>query len=400
MKRLIALIIVLNLTISLVFTFASCGSKDDSGQELTVSTGFCSFGNYYFYSARKTKDTGRKTVKYAFFPQLEDRGIPIYNDFFGENEDPFEGLDRCLILADRDATEKNGGLPVLIIAYQIPENAIGETNYDYRLVSFNTGNNSLTVIDENIGSAIFEIALYGDTIYYSRFEGDVEGIGSMQSADADFGVYAISKNGGKTKKLQFPDNSFFSFRCAYNGKIYLESTVLEKAFRCEPDLTDPEPLPAYSSDCQPWKYSGGWLYYKTNFRKTEIDGVEAEYFDLCRKPLDKIENARGELVLENVQKLYDLNDNEVYYTGLSDVMIVNDYSGRPCISNNLVKWKKLSSEAQGVVFDNRNDPVVHSCWLITEKYYMISKWDISNLNIEVYDRESGEKRIITDLLWG
>ena len=401
MKRPIALLVALSMIVVMAPLLFSCSKqKKDDEQELAASSGFYAFENYYFYFAKKTKNASKKTLKYAFFPNLEDEGIPVYSDAFGEGEDPFESAERCMILVDRDATEKNNGLPVLIIAYQIPKTIDGVKNYDYRLVSFDMGSNTLTVIEENIGAAVWEIALYGDTVYYTKFEGDIENVGESQSADASFGVYAISKKGGTTEKLQFPDKSFFSFKCAYKGKIYLESTTLEKAFCCAPDLSDPQPLPAFTSTSQPWKYSGGWLYYKTNTHNTEVDGVESEYFDLYRKPLDDMENADGELVLEKVQRLYGIDGNEIYYTGLSDVTVVSDFRGRPEIANNLVKWKDLASKKQGVVFDDRDNHTVHNCWLVTKDYYMISKLDVNDLNCEVYSRKTGEKRVIADLFWG
>lgn len=333
-------------------------------------------GIYFYVPYGKSAD---KTLMWCDLRQEDPEPIPLYSDFFGE-DDPFTGFSPTgfRILPDEAATRENNGMPVYIIAYNRSVLIDGERTSHYRLVSFNTADNQLTVLNEDIGAGLEEIALYGDTLYYSKL---IENSGSLiddflydeNSEKTEnrkkFGVFAMPRTGGKAVRYNFPEDAPFFIRGVCDGKLCIESEQLQRVYRCDPDFSNAELIYSYTNETPVVAFIDGYLFYKEkNDRQPDFPEEVLSHlssirvFDLYKKPLDQFETSKAELVTRDVLRTEWFGGNTILFETLEELSLYH-YSYR--IDNEehdeymdagaVFRFLNAPKNETGILFDFRSE---------------------------------------------
>ena len=330
------------MLLALVFlcsTLFACGNTANSDREMVISNTYTFlWHDLYFYVApavESDKESG--TLKYYNTLAEGEHGIPVYNDPFNEDGDPFSPKSSygsslatsTKVLIDEDATEKNNGFPVLIAAlpFERPED-VDTGTFHYRLVSYNMGTGEMKILCEDVGEEVKTIGLYRDSIYYigvsETIEDFVTGAGDIENA-----LFVLPKDGGTPKKLPLSiDDTEFSLECTWKGKIYLRTAGKRLLYRYDPETGDAELVSKITNNInqlyllEPIYYINGYVYYKGNEHVITKEGYsDMRAYDLYRQPLDNLQELNeknGELILQNIDGRILQGDTKLFYYNVSD----------------------------------------------------------------------------------
>lgn len=314
------------------------------------------WGDSIFYSCINGSS---REIRYQNIRDVGTTGLPLYADVLSFDAFTMDTLPFMLI--DEAATVKNGGMPVLIIAYGKGR----QNDYRFRIVSFNTLTNKVTVIQENI-SRVMSLALYRDTLYYTTEED--EEIGRL--------LHKINLDGSGYSTLgDFDRVVDLSLGWVDDGVVYYSDGVTGEVFQCDADLKNSRLL--FKVENVPLEsiikfVSDGYIYYREN--RSPDDLYKAGF--ILRRPLDDIE--KSEVFLENVAG--DMFDGKLLYmyseTGWDVLYEYDPKTGETCI-----------------VYDVRDQGLDLAYSMYSERYLICETYGDSRNDIYYlcFDLETGEQ---------
>ncbi len=245
----------------ILFSLAACGSPEQSEQtkqseqtglstqteqteqaknypQVSLGTGDIIYGDTIFYHDIH----GDGSVKYQKISNIAETGNPLIDDMLlEESVNPFKYLRSLVLMAvDYEATEKNGGMPVLIITYSIGFNR-------YTIVSFNTKTNKITEIKDDISDNVQSLHVYGDIIYYTVNRGD-------KGND----ICRVDTNGKNHAVKDNPNSLGNSIKTIYKDKIYYFAGSQLRS--CNLDFSEDTSLTAAAVRFDSFGY-GNYVYY-------------------------------------------------------------------------------------------------------------------------------------------
>lgn len=314
--------------------------------KISVSNHQCVYNGMYFY----TPEYGG-ALSYQYIESMSEQGNEVISNWTGEGKNPFEKLylGQYEMMIDETATEANGGVPVIIVAYKPPYDIeLDNKIRHYRLVSYNMATKELTVITENMGDgdcAFFY--LIDDTFYY--FMDD-----SLDSDDPfPIKIHTIKKDGEQHRELPRPFSTVYHkmIMDVQNNKIYfkslnkqnkLEILVTDLSFKSVKKLTEINHFIAYIDD--------GYLYYPDNINPITVEGIQSTICNIYRKPLDDFDNAKAELVLENVHNMVKNGSSIIYST--KDDLVSKESVFTPYLAYNAIRIYNIDTKESSIVVDN------------------------------------------------
>ena len=426
-KRLVSFAMAL---VFLCMAFSSCGKTETPEREMVITQGHDFFWNdLYFYVNRTVMDDKNSTtLKYINLKTDDTVGVPVYGDLLNEGGDPFNPkaqefgrslASSVIVLVDEEATEKNGGIPVLIAAlpFEMAEDK-GTGEYHYRLVSYNMGTGKMDILCENIGSHIVTIALYRENIYFIQVTGfpkqqDVNIYDPSNELDEyknlKDALYVLPKEGGKPKKVPLSiDEARFDLCCTWKGKIYLQTEEANRIYRYDIETQETEPVCNVTPKGDPLRLSllfiGGYVYYEGNEQVIPKEGYHDSWsYTLYRQPLERMQDLNeknGEVVLQNIGGLRRYqNGTKILYDNFSD--------GHPFLTSqrdfSVLRWYDTETKETGIVFDHSDKQGIF--WMVSEisdDYIIMSSCyeDFEDYWLEcIFDRKTGERRELEDNQW-
>lgn len=289
--------------------------------------GACAWGStvfYLFYSPAGVE------IRYQNVNNVQESGLPLYNDALNMGSGPFDQIDRAFMLIDEKATIENKGVPVLLIAtsfYQPAEDENGEPFliYETQIGSFNTLTNEWTVLKNDLGELIMQLALYKDTILFVSFSGEDEG----------YSLHKMDRNGNGYVKMENEEAAMITLGYVSDGTVFFVDEKTFSLYSCGLDFSKKKRLfSEYSIDVK--RVDDEFIYYEANKTKDS----PSKY--LARRKINDL--SKTEIVLEHA--LGSFYENTYYYIGdESDVFYAYDFD----------------SEKTKVIYDNRylntaNDP--------------------------------------------
>ena len=411
MKKRIA-----SLAMALVFlcmAFSSCGKTEPREREMVISKGdYFLWHDLYFYLSPTVEDDWESmTLKYFNILSDGSSGVPVYSDPFNGGGDPFSPKANnsslaiyMMVLVDEEATEKNGGIPVLIVALPFKDPEETEKGaLHYRLASYNMGTGKLDILCEDIGSDIGTIALYGENIYFIRAtsKNAEKNIYDMINGTVDIEntLFALPKEGGEPKKVPLSiDEARFDLCCTWKGKIYVRTGGTNRIYRYDPKSERTELACNITSEIDPgWLepilYVNGYVYYKENKKTITKDGYNDSFtFDLRRKPLEGSKEPgeeEGEVVLRDINAWILQSENKIFY--------FDAFDGNPFekmqYDGSVLRFYDTDTGKSGIVYDYSDKKGIRrTVYEINEKYAVV--------NVAVENSEEVSKTIVINLQTG
>lgn len=203
MKKIVSFAVIA-VHLALLFLLAGCQPSVTSEDKRAV------LGHQYaiYQDTVYYLDFNERTIKYQSINNIQETGLPLCQDVLSADraEHPLANLSSARILVDEDATRKNGGVPVLIIAYCNSANS-------FDIVTFNTKTNRMKTLKEDI-TYIHTLHFYDGYIIYACDEGD-----------QGYNVYSMKKDGSEHCMLENPEQRGYRVRNIYDDLIYVTDGV-------------------------------------------------------------------------------------------------------------------------------------------------------------------------------
>ncbi len=361
----LSLIVTTLLLILISCTPSAVTPSTVSEEDFTASSSFLIYKNLY-YTMEKTdeieSDTKKYTLKYHNLDAPQESGIPVYSDVLSGSDDPFlSNNPTCQMVLDKKATAENGGMPVLIVAQKIGNDA---DNVYTRIFSFNTANNKMTLIADEIANYYDIFWLCGDDIYFYCYLGTFEDDGQ-----GGFAPFKVSKKGGGATQLEFPSKDFqYKLIGIYENELYLTNASISEIYKSDMDFKNAALIS--NSVFSPF-ISGGYLYYQVH-NITEKDGGEVTYYDIFRKPLNDFSNAKEEKVIEGAAEII-IQDEKIYYSKADEAQMIKymPYSDKLSPIYQIKYCLDTQSGETTTVYDYSNNPKERiRSFLINDDYYI------------------------------
>ncbi|MBE6552688.1 MAG: hypothetical protein E7665_11270 [Ruminococcaceae bacterium] len=269
--------------------------------------------------------------------------------------------DRFVIscfLVDMEETEKNNGIPVLLIAYSV--NSGSRTGQYYHssggIQYFNMDTYEIRDIITDVESRITNMCLYKDTIFFVTEEGTVN---------------KINKDRTDHKSIDYKQYTEYinDFVSVNDGKIYCcnrkaTGSGYTDVFRFNLDLTDFEQM-AGKAMWLPYICGENLYYGKENSSGSiTIEGKKYSNLNVYRRKLSDWYNADAEekIVLENVCSV-TFSEDKVFYYAIDE--IANETDERNSL---LHAYDLASSEDLGIIYENNEKDTKKYCSEFYGKY--------------------------------
>ncbi len=356
MKRHI--VIITTLIISIITNLASCVNvlKNDGSDNIFIigSPYACIYNNLLYYL-----DTSTSSIKYQRFDNIQDTGLPLFNDpLANPSENPFKNimLGTAFMLIDTKNTENNNGFPILIIAYrEISINGNGVVN-NYKIVSFNTKNNKITVIKDKILESIQSLYLYNDYIFYTTNEGDL-----------GYNIFRIDKDGKNIACLNNPKHELYRIQTIYGGRIYYVNGTGE-LFSSSLTFTDITYLFDIVLKAEVFIFND-YIYYCDDIAKKELNNIPFWYVDLYRVPLTDI--TAKEIILNDIS--VGMNCGDKYYFYYSNPRIID--SGNPDEGTDILYSLDLNSGDISTVYEKTGQQAQQYYIALSDRYIALTTYE-------------------------
>ncbi len=289
-----------------LFSFSSCNSNK---KELLFPN-LLSRGSYNGVIYNNTVyyfDLNTLSIKYQNINDISDIGNPLIDDPLLEADfNPFINMSiGVYMLIDYEGTSRNSNFPILIVAYQDFSDI---QNPHYSILSFNSKNNEINIIKDDIYDNIQTIHLHNDIIYYTLNRGN-EG----------YDMCRVDKNGKGFSKKSNPDKLLYRIHTIYSDKIYYSLDGLDKIYSCNLDFSEDTFLAnaVLKSD---FFIHNDYFYYYSNLVQSNLGKFPVFSADLMRFPISNPSDSV--LILEDLS--VGLNCGSKFYYYKSSPRIIGD----------------------------------------------------------------------------
>ena len=322
------------LLLMLLLVLTSCGSDMEGLTGIQGRYDACWSGNTYFYIG--TSAVGSDKIRFQRIDNIQETGLPVYSNLLSEGEDPFADVATfSYIMEDPWATERNDGLPVLILIASYWQTATEPARQ--AILSYNTATNKVTTIVENynpMGSKGF--FLYGDILYYTTDDGD-QGVN----------VNRINVDGSNHSRMENPNGDSYTLLSVSDGTLYYANDNERVVYASALDFSNEIKV---AENVHPWYMAtvcGEYFYYPTQ----EVNEATS-YLSLYRVRTDG--TGEPELVLTEVAVGAPMNG--VYYYYPLDNMVTITHRGHEMkhIQTKLYAYDLKTGETR-LIYDIDND---------------------------------------------
>ena len=347
MKKTISILLLIGL-LSLV----SCGKVLPAEDKIAVGQKCIVYNDFIYYV-----DAATAIIRYQVFENIQPNGIPLAGDILaGDTDNPLAGVSlMTLLLVDEAATRANDDYPVIVISLQ-------QTGEDfYKILTFNTKNNSVSILKEGLGPIEY-LYLYGEYILYTTNDGEL-----------GRNVHSLKKDGSVSYTLPNPEHQNYVVKNCYNDEIYIESSPsLYKASMTMENLTL-----LFDNYDTPVFFFKDDLYYR-----------ELESGKLSRKPLSNL--SQNEIIIDDFTVGITRGNSYLY------VKKLEDGSG---IDGNSIYLYNASTDENRLIFQNTEPDVMYFYMDFSDQYVLfecnyISGDKVGVKEFMVYNIETQEKLYI------
>ena len=351
--------------------YCLCSCTDTSSEKLLYpnktsvgSTHGVIYENTVFFFDRTTR-----SIKYQNIEAITETGRPLINDPLLENEfNPFVDMSiGVYMLIDHEATAQNNNFPVLIVAYK---DFTDIKNPHYSIVSFNSKNNKITVIKDDIYDNIQTLHLHNNVVYYT-----------LNRGNDGYDMCKVYKNGKNFSKKENPEKLLYRIHTIYNDKIYYSLDGLDKVYSCNLDFSEDTFLvdAVLKSD---FFIHNDYFYYYSNLVQGSLDTFPVYSADLMRFPLSS--PSSREVVLEKLS--VGLNfESKFYYYRSSPRLIGN---GRYDDGTNVLNVLDLDTGESSVFYDLGDNNSTTYYEILSDTWIYFRSTDYSKKSDDSYSSTS------------
>ncbi len=349
-KRLVSIYLLCCLLLSL----AACGEVEQHEQSKEypqVSEGsiYMIHGDTVFYYAVFDNNPSY-SIKYQDINNVSDEGRPLLDDPLLEDElNPFTNmLGLTLMAVDYEATEKNGGMPVLIITYSIGFN-------HYTIVSFNTKTNEIKTIKDDIYDNVQSLHVYGDIIYYT-----------VNRGNKGYDMCQVGTNGKNDSVKDNPYASDYRISTVYEDKIYYLSD--SKAYTCNLDFSEQTLLVDSIARYTAFIHDG-YFYYASGLKYRDIGNFTSISETVSRFPLS--DPSATEVFIEDITWCVNFGSKLFYCE--SAPRLFGDVKKDE--GTNVLRVMDLDTRETAVVYDRGDDTALNMVEGISDSWIYCSRID-------------------------
>lgn len=277
-------------------------------------------------------DSDTLSIKYQNINDITDAGRPLINDpLLESDQNPFINMSiGVYMLIDYEGTARNNDFPILIIAYKDFSDL---QNPHYSILSFNSKNNKITIIKDDIYDNVQTLHMHNNVIYYTLNRGN-EG----------YDMCRVDKNGKNFSKKSNPDKLLYRIHTIYNDKIYYSLDGLDKVYSCNLDFSEDTFLidAVLKSD---FFIHNDYFYYYSNLVQSSLDKFPVYSADLMRFPLSS--PTSHEVVLEKLSVGLNFESKFYYYNSTPRLIGNNRYDD----GTNVLNVLDLDTGESSVFYD-------------------------------------------------
>ena len=372
MEKIIALLLAL---VSVLMCFASCSNTPDTIKTSNPSTNNPNYvpptsmeekfiqsdlsvvyNGFYYYTGKTESGTlgSPSTIKVQNLKKLLPEGVQLYSDPLG-NEDPFlTKYPKYEIIVDEEATQKNGGMPVLLISMDYESDELDDNTviWKYKIVSYNTANGIMKTIIDDV-EQLQKFYLYNGQIYCVSRTWDKK-TENTEDPKRIYHVLVMDKDGSNKKEYMLEEKNVCPMLLGvYKGKLYF--TQNHNILSSDLDFNNSKII-INDIECNFTPvFAGGYMYYMGNYRDIEVDSyIVKNCHDLLRRPLDNIlDKCFEEVVLEKIYDFFGCQQSNLYvYKTINDTQIIEKNS-RKWISGACTHIFDINTGKSELLFDFR-----------------------------------------------
>ena len=345
------------LVIFLLFSLSSCNSTE----EKLLFPNLVSRGSmngviyddtvYYF-------DSNTLSIKYQNINDITETGQPLINDPLLEKElNPFINMSiGVYMLIDYEETARNNDFPIIIVAYK---DYSDRKKPHYSILSFNSKNNEITIIKDDIYDNVQTLHMYNNVIYYTLNRGN-EG----------YDMCRVDKTGKNFYKKRNPDKLLYRIHTIYNDKIYYSLDGLDKVYSCNLDFSEDTFLVDAVLKSDFFIYDD-YFYYYSNLVQSSLDKFPVYSADLMRFHISN--SSSSELILEDLS--VGLNcDSKFYYFKSSPRIIANGFYDD---GTNVLYVLDLDSGESSTFYDLGDDNSITYYEILSDSWIYFNSSDYS-----------------------
>lgn len=350
----VLLIFSLASSTSLLFSCSNTPASSFSN-ELSVGSPALIYNDYvYYYSPN------HQTIVYQNLSNTTETAIPLVNDPLIESDkNPLYCLtSETIFLLDHINTPLNDGYPIFIIVKKDIPTSPDPTPYE--IISFNTKNNSVDIIKDDIYDNVQSLHFHNNVIYYTTNCGN-EG----------FDMHQLHLSGKNYIKKENENKLMYRIHSVYNDKIYYSIDGIDKLYSCNLDFSND----SYICDAVltgDFFVLNDYIYYYYNLVQEKYNNSPVFSVDLMRKSIS--EPSDPEIVVSNIYGGRSCGNKYYYYKCAPRLINEN------MIDNGTDKMYvfDLDSGENTIFYDYTDNSSIINCSAVSPQWLLFSEYDFSN----------------------
>ncbi|MBE6552029.1 MAG: hypothetical protein E7665_07830 [Ruminococcaceae bacterium] len=355
--------LLLFLSMSFVLSLISCTSSPETVSSSEISGNEETAGETYkteayepipvpeFLAASKdiymfedyVFSNDKPIIKYQKYDTLKRAGTVLsYDELYNTSDQ--RSFTLCY-LVDPEETNKNNGIPVLLMAYRYFGKDSDNREAEFSAIQlFNTGTHKTQTIISGITEMIASMCLYRDTVFYTTEKGS---------------ICKVNKDGTGAKRFE-SGSSLPYIASIYDDKLYYYGSGMKKMTTCGIDFENSEELFEIKKN-HSFFVHGDYLYYAENAEPLTIEGEKYSNICIYRRKLSDLKNTK-ELLFDGINDFCFSGDRLYYYTSKDKANDTDDANSR------LYAYDLKQSKDIGEIYVNKTPGVKRYCVSLNDKY--------------------------------